>query len=257
MSKLYSVTSEGCNVATASLPTSKPVDPVASLKKKFQYNVISNEDPDTLIFEMIGVDVSFANALRRIMISEVPTMAIEHVYIWNNTSVMHDEVLSHRLGLIPIFHDPDDFVNRPSPPGGSEGDDDANGEVDDMNCLVFKLVVQCGVEDHKGNWGPPPDWLGEVDSGGDNTGTDYTDPVAADAAKKYKSKGFAHDPRPYTLSVKASDLVWDPQGNQRQRLAYSPKTLFDDILITKLRPGQVISLEAHAVKVRTCSCFGV
>jgi len=40
------------------------------------------------------------------MISEAPTMAIEHVYIVNNTSVIQDEVLSHRLGLIPLKVDP-------------------------------------------------------------------------------------------------------------------------------------------------------
>lgn len=33
-------------------------------------------------------------------------MAIERVYITNNTSVVQDEVLSHRLGLIPIRADP-------------------------------------------------------------------------------------------------------------------------------------------------------
>lgn len=57
----------------------------------------------------MGVDASVANALRRIMISEVPTMAIENVYIYNNTSVMHDEILAHRLGLIPIFADARQF----------------------------------------------------------------------------------------------------------------------------------------------------
>ncbi|PVU92309.1 hypothetical protein BB561_003920 [Smittium simulii] len=36
-------------------------------------------------FDLIGVDASFANALRRIMISEIPTMAIEKVYMLNNT----------------------------------------------------------------------------------------------------------------------------------------------------------------------------
>lgn len=50
--------------------------------------------------------VQLANSLRRIMISEAPTMAIEHVYIVNNTSVIQDEVLSHRLGLIPLKVDP-------------------------------------------------------------------------------------------------------------------------------------------------------
>ena len=54
---------------------------------------------DTLEFDLIGVDASFATALRRVLIAEVPTMAIEQVYIGDNTSVIPDEVLSHRLGL--------------------------------------------------------------------------------------------------------------------------------------------------------------
>lgn len=37
---------------------------------------------------------------------QVPTMAIEKVYIANNTSVIQDEVLAHRLGLLPIRADP-------------------------------------------------------------------------------------------------------------------------------------------------------
>ena len=46
--------------------------------------------------------ISFSNAIRRIMISEVPTYAIEDVYIYENSSSMDDEILAHRLGLIPI-----------------------------------------------------------------------------------------------------------------------------------------------------------
>ena len=51
-----------------------------------------NDEEDSLVFEMIGCDVSFANALRRILIAEVPTVALETVYMWNNTSLIHDEV---------------------------------------------------------------------------------------------------------------------------------------------------------------------
>lgn len=57
-------------------------------------------------FDMIGVRPAIANAFRRLMLSEVPTMAIEKVYIYNNTSIIQDEVLAHRLGLIPLRADP-------------------------------------------------------------------------------------------------------------------------------------------------------
>ncbi len=40
------------------------------------------------------------------MIAEIPTMAIEKVNMWQNTSIIHDENLAHRVGLIPIKADP-------------------------------------------------------------------------------------------------------------------------------------------------------
>ena len=39
-------------------------------------------------------------------------MAIEKVFIYNNTSIVQDEVLAHRLGLIPIRADPRLFEYR-------------------------------------------------------------------------------------------------------------------------------------------------
>lgn len=44
--------------------------------------------PGSMVFDMVGVDPAIANALRRILLAEVPTMAIEHVFIKNNTSIM-------------------------------------------------------------------------------------------------------------------------------------------------------------------------
>ena len=49
-----------------------------------------------------GVSPPLVNALRRVLISDVPCLAIDEVVILDNTSVMFDEVLAHRLALIPL-----------------------------------------------------------------------------------------------------------------------------------------------------------
>ncbi|KAL6079664.1 DNA-directed RNA polymerases I and III subunit RPAC1 [Balamuthia mandrillaris] len=85
-----------------------------------------------LVFDLIGVDAPIANAFRRILIAEVPTMAIENVYIRNNTSIIQDEVLAHRLGLIPIKVDPRLFQFKAP-------EDDPT----DDNTIVFQLKVRC------------------------------------------------------------------------------------------------------------------
>lgn len=64
-----------------------------------------NLDTETrfqLSFRLADTDVSVANAIRRTMIAEVPTMAINLVTVMENTSALADEYIVHRLGLVPL-----------------------------------------------------------------------------------------------------------------------------------------------------------
>jgi len=56
------------------------------------------------------IALPIANALRRIMMTEVPSMAIEDVVIIENSSPMYDEILAHRLGLVPLKTDLKNYV---------------------------------------------------------------------------------------------------------------------------------------------------
>lgn len=63
-------------------------------------------------FDLAETDVSMANAIRRTMIADVPTIAIDLVTVLENTSALHDEYIVHRLGLIPLFSERvDEFEN--------------------------------------------------------------------------------------------------------------------------------------------------
>lgn len=64
-----------------------------------------NQSKEKLSFLVEGIDASFANALRRCAIEEVPVMAIEDVEFRKNFSVLYDEILAHRLGLLVLSTD--------------------------------------------------------------------------------------------------------------------------------------------------------
>eukprot|EP00967_Tisochrysis_lutea_P140582 scaffold257057_cov15-Tisochrysis_lutea.AAC.1 len=49
---------------------------------------VNRLDDEVMEFDLIGVDPAIANSLRRILLAEVPTVAIEHVFMINNTSIM-------------------------------------------------------------------------------------------------------------------------------------------------------------------------
>jgi DNA-directed RNA polymerase subunit D len=66
---------------------------------------IIEKNGESMRFIVDGIDTPLANALRRIMLAEVPSMAIDDVVMIENLSVLPDEILALRLGLIPLKTD--------------------------------------------------------------------------------------------------------------------------------------------------------
>ena len=78
-------------------------------KRLASIDIIEQSD-EKIVIKFKGVPRQYVNALRRIALSEVPTMAIDDVVMLENSSVMHDEAIAHRLGLIPLRTELDRFV---------------------------------------------------------------------------------------------------------------------------------------------------
>ena len=66
--------------------------------------VLTNDEKKISI-KLKGVTLQYANALRRICLNGVPIYAIDTVDIIENSSVLADEGITHRLGLIPLKTD--------------------------------------------------------------------------------------------------------------------------------------------------------
>jgi DNA-directed RNA polymerase subunit D len=59
-----------------------------------------SKDEKKILFES-DLNISLANAIRR-SVNEIPVLAIDEVDIYKNDSALYDEVVAHRLGLIPL-----------------------------------------------------------------------------------------------------------------------------------------------------------
>lgn len=143
---------------------------------------------------------------------QVPTVAIEEVYVWNNTSIMQDEVLCHRLGLVPLKIDPSKIEYKCTSPSSSSSScscadwttaSPAQGP-NDRNTVVFDLRVKCDRV----------------------PGVSHTE---TDPRKMY-----------YDSNVYTGMIDWVEQGNQKEVFrGVLPRPVDPDILLVKLRPGQV------------------
>lgn len=108
---------------------------IEKFKDEFEIDIryITGRDAN---FDLIHIDTSIANAFRRIMIAEVPSVAVETVYMFMNTSVIQDEIMAQRIGLIPLKVDPDalSWVDKTQ--------EEADRFTED-NTIVLSLDVAC------------------------------------------------------------------------------------------------------------------
>ncbi|MEM2022972.1 MAG: DNA-directed RNA polymerase subunit D, partial [Archaeoglobaceae archaeon] len=74
---------------------------------------IVEESTYSIKFILRDCSLALANSLRRAMKSLVPTLAVDYVDFYVNTSYVYDEMIAHRIGLIPIKTDLNRF-NLPS-----------------------------------------------------------------------------------------------------------------------------------------------
>lgn len=199
-----------------------------NLKVQFHQN-----DTNHATFSLIGVDAAIANAYRRILLAEIPTLAIEEVFVYNNTSIIQDEVLCHRLGLIPFTGSneglrwmrgykkappADDPAAQAAARQSGEYEDKSLTVPNDQNTVVLRLKVRC-------------DW--------------------AEGGRELAKKGETDTDKIYiNSSVYAHQITFDPQGKQKEYFAAPGeiKSVNPDILIAKLRPGQEIDVQLHCIK---------
>ncbi|XP_033226860.1 DNA-directed RNA polymerases I and III subunit RPAC1 [Belonocnema kinseyi] len=178
-------------------------------KENFKIEIVKeSEDQMELEFDLIGCQTSLANAIRRILLSEVPSMAIEKVFIMNYTSIMQEEVLAHRLGLIPLRADARLF-EYPSTEGNKDDD------VSEHDTLRYSLKVTCS-----------------------------NNKQAPKESRRHEEMYINH--KVYSGDIKWSPFGKQheryPEGENQVGVIHQ------DILLNEMNPGHEMNLFMHAVK---------
>lgn len=207
---------------------------IKAFRRRLTVDFRQNRTYDS-VFSLIGIDASIANAFRRILLSEIPTLAIEDVFVYNNTSIIQDEVLAHRLGLIPLTG-PEEAIRglqwfyKPPPQDdyaaqavfAEEQHAEHETTPTDRNTLILELQVKCR-------------WATQEQDGRDG--------------RRLAMEGVTDPEQRYVNSnVYARDLVFIPVGSQEEVFTEPIKPANPDILIAKLRPGQIIHVRCHCVR---------
>jgi DNA-directed RNA polymerase subunit D len=81
---------------------------IVECPRQVKIEVLEKDDTNLRVV-IKDADVPLVNALRRIALAEVPSMAIDEVVMIENSSILQDEIIAHRLGLTPLKTDLDSY----------------------------------------------------------------------------------------------------------------------------------------------------
>ncbi|GKY95604.1 hypothetical protein MPSEU_000521700 [Mayamaea pseudoterrestris] len=105
--------------------------------QRFPKVEVLSVNPHEMKFILSETDTSMANALRRTMIAEVPTLAIDLVEFHENSTVLNDEYIAHRLGLIPLRYQLGDSLKAV---------DCQEVFLSHRDCVCYERCPRCSVE---------------------------------------------------------------------------------------------------------------
>lgn len=189
---------------------------------------------ERMSFEMHHISPPIANLFRRVLTTEVPTLAFDRILIEENDSPVLDELLSHRLGLVPVAGPvmKMDYITESSQAGFDNLDPrrvllfelDATGAKDAAVTPVYSRQLQ---------WVPLPG----QEQWGNSVHDDGVKAENEEATSDNGSNGGGSGSRSTSGDTDSDDAVF---------------LVYPDILITKLGPGQRIKLKAIAVKGIGC-----
>ena len=186
------------------------------------------------MFSLINIDASIANAFRRILIAEIPTLAIETVFVQNNTSIVQDEVFAARLGLVPLTGARSglDWLSYVAKNPTDDEQDVEKTAPTDKDTVVLRLHVEC-------------EWAEDGNKSAE------TEPEKIYQCKVYNKENEEEFETVKGANIYAKYMRFEPAGRQDAEFPEPDglvRPVNPDILLTKMRPGQVVDMQMHCVK---------
>lgn len=200
---------------------------------------IIEQSDEKISVKFKGVPRQYVNAFRRVALSEVPTMAVDDVVMLENSSVLHDEAIAHRLGLMPLRTEPDRFVMAHECECKST-----------MGCSKCRVLLSLDAEAH--------DKSRSVLSGEIKSDDDYVKPVNGDIpiivlapSQKLKFEAYAR------LGTGKMHAKWQPVSAAVLKEVDSDKEEFILQLesVGSLKPSEVL-FQALAILDKKIKIFG-